>query len=55
MTLRQAIEKAIQDANGDAAKAAVAICRLLENTVGLEGNGWLDDDPEMQALLRTRQ
>lgn len=54
MTLRQDIEKAVQTAGGDAqtsAKAAIAICTLLENHIGLLGNGWFDDDDEMHALL----
>jgi hypothetical protein len=28
------------------------VCFLLEDKIGLAGNGWFDDDPEMQALFR---
>lgn len=55
MTLREEIKKAIAEANGDTEKAAIAVCRVMENLVGLDGNGWFDDDPEMQELLKTRQ
>ena len=55
MTLREEIEKAINDAKGDTAKAAIAIFRFMENTIGLDGNEWFDDDSEMQELLKTRK
>jgi|GEM_PF-3230423 hypothetical protein len=51
MTLRQEIVDAVKSASGDAEQAAIAICRLLEDRLGLEGNGWLDDDEEMRELL----
>jgi hypothetical protein len=28
------------------------VCFVLENEIGLAGNGWFDDDPEMHALFR---
>ena len=55
MTLREEIQKGIIEANGDTEKAAIAVCRLMEDTIGLNGNGWFDDDPQMQELLRTRK
>ena len=51
MTLRKQIEAAIASATGDAPKAAVEVCKVLEDEIGLEGNGWWDNDPELQALL----
>ncbi len=51
MTLREQIAKAVKAANGNADQAAIAICRLLEDEIGLEGNGWFDNDKEMLALL----
>jgi hypothetical protein len=52
MTLRkQQIEAAIASAAGDPAKAAVAVCKVLEDEIGLDGNGWWDNDPELRALL----
>ena len=47
MTIREKISSAINDAGGDADKAAIAICELLEEEIGLHGNGWFDDDPVM--------
>ena len=54
MTLRQKIEAAIKAQNGDVEKAAIAICRLLEDEIGLDGNGWFDDDETMRDLLGGR-
>lgn len=45
LTFREKISSAINDAGGDADKAAIAICELLEEEIGLHGNGWFDDDP----------
>ncbi len=53
MTLRKKIAQAITHANGNADQAAIAICRILEDDIGLAGNGWFDDDPEMYTLLQT--
>lgn len=47
MTLRSKIEAAIESAQGETAKAALEVCRLLELEIGLQGNGWFDDDPEL--------
>lgn len=51
MTLRAKIEKFIQAANGDVAQAAINVCLLLEDTIGLAGNGWFDDDAEILAIF----
>jgi hypothetical protein len=51
MTLRQKIAAAVKAANGDADQAAIAICQLLENEIGLSGNGWFDDDEELLEKL----
>lgn len=51
MTLRQQIAEAIKAANGNPDQAAIAICRLLEDEIGLDGNGWFDNDEEMRELL----
>lgn len=50
MRLRQSIEEAIRS-NEDPAKAAIVICRLLEDEIGLSGNGWFDDDQELINIL----
>ena len=50
MRFRQSIEEATRS-NGDPAKAAIAICRLLEDEIGLSGNGWFDDDQELKDIL----
>jgi hypothetical protein len=39
-TLREQIQQAIQAAGGDVEKAAIDVCKVLENEVGLQGNGW---------------
>lgn len=58
MPLRKEIEKAIADqlkaTPNDTGAAAIAVCRLIENQLGLGGNGWWDDDPELQQLLYER-
>jgi hypothetical protein len=51
MTLRDKIKTAIDSAKGDSDKAAIDVCRLLEDEIGLDGNGWFDDDEEMRELL----
>jgi hypothetical protein len=51
MTLRQDITEAVSDANGSPEQAAIAICRLLEEKIGLAGNGWFDDDDELLQML----
>ena len=51
MTLREDISEAMNVAKGDNDQAAIAICRLLEDRIGLVGNGWFDDDDEMRELL----
>ncbi|MCK8335990.1 hypothetical protein LXA54_17010 [Erwinia amylovora] len=51
MTLRHDIAEAIKNTGGDVDQAAIEICRLLEDRIGLCGNGWFDDDDEMLELL----
>jgi hypothetical protein len=53
MTLRAKIEKEVAAGGGDYRQAAIRVCRLLENEIGLAGNGWFDDDEELQRLLAT--
>lgn len=51
MTLRNKIAEVIKAADGDADQAAIEVCRLLEDEIGLAGNGWFDNDEEMLELL----
>ncbi|MCB4321484.1 hypothetical protein KOE80_04605 [Alcaligenes sp. 13f] len=51
MVLRKKIEQVITAASGNSEKAAFEVCLLLEDAIGLNGNGWFDDDEEMQKLL----
>jgi hypothetical protein len=52
-TIRRQIEDAITAANGDVTAAAIAVVRLLDDCgLGLHGNGWLDDDQELVAILQ---
>jgi hypothetical protein len=50
--VREAIKAAIQEAGGDIDKAALAACVAIDNEVGLTGNGWFDDDPEVYAAIK---
>lgn len=45
MKLRKEIENTIREAREDRANAALAICVLLEEKLGLSERGWFDDDP----------
>lgn len=48
--LRPAVQKIIaQSPNPE--QAAFDILKLLDEQIGLSGNGWFDDDPEMEAFL----
>ncbi|MBU4610315.1 hypothetical protein IMZ29_07105 [Achromobacter sp. GG226] len=49
--LRKKIEIVIQRAAGNAQLAAVEVCALLEEEVGLSGNGWFEGDDVMTARL----
>jgi hypothetical protein len=51
MFLRDKIEAAITAAQGDNKAAAMNVCVLLEQEVGLSGNGWFDGDEELFAVL----
>ncbi|MDH1007235.1 hypothetical protein N5J43_24270 [Pseudomonas nicosulfuronedens] len=51
MKLRKEIENTIREAREDRANAALAICVLLEEKLGLSQTGWFDDDPlALQAI-----
>lgn len=50
-TLRETIQIAIESSGGDAEKAAIAVCLVLEDEVGLAGNGWFDGDEIMERAL----
>ena len=49
--LRELIESAIRESAGDPAKAAVAVCIVLEDEIGLSGNGWFDGDEVMDKAF----
>lgn len=53
-TLREMIAEKIRLGNGDADTTAIEVCKLLEDRIGLEGNGWFDDDATMLDALRRR-
>ena len=49
--LREAIEEAIRK-ESDPEKAAIAVCVVLENQgLSLFGNGWIDEDTELETAL----
>ena len=50
-TLREKIQAAIDRHPDDSGAASISVCKVLEREIGLAGNGWFDDDPEMQAAL----
>lgn len=52
MGLRTLIQKAIEAHPYDPEQAAVAVCVALEGRLDLQGNGWFDDDPQVQDALR---
>lgn len=48
--LRTAVQKIIaQSPNPE--QAAFKILEFLDGRIDLSGNGWFDDDPEMEAFL----
>lgn len=49
--LRIQLQKIIRDANGDAAKAALAICLMLEDEMDLAEKGWFDNDLVVQEAM----
>jgi hypothetical protein len=53
--LREKIQEKIAAAKGDADKAAIAVCLLLEDEIGLEGNGWFDDDLVMEEAFKKQR
>jgi hypothetical protein len=44
--LRQQIQELLE-IHTEPKEAAIRICILLEDLIGLEGNGWFDDDEEL--------
>lgn len=55
-TLRENITRIIEEIcpvikDGDTKLAAMEILRFLEQEIGLQGNGWFDNDPEMEDYL----
>ncbi len=50
--LRLKIQKIIEKATSTE-DASYLICYLLEDEIGLDGNGWFDDDSEMQTQLES--
>lgn len=44
--------RAVEKAEGNAELAAIEVCLLLENQIGLAGNGWFDDDEKTLAVFR---
>ncbi|QRY82254.1 hypothetical protein JVX91_14510 [Pseudomonas sp. PDNC002] len=53
MNLRKEIDRTIREANEDGVNAALAVCVLLESTLGLSVEGWFANDPVMQEALKT--
>jgi hypothetical protein len=49
--LREEVEEAIEEANGDVKAAGIAVCKVLDENLGLVGGGWFDDDPELRKIL----
>lgn len=53
-TLREKVQKALEEAGvpvGILEKAGIAACTVIEDEVGLAGNGWFDDDKVMLEAL----
>jgi hypothetical protein len=50
MTLRQKIQQIIDEgqSSDDSSKQ---ICIMLNDELSLDGNGWFEDDPELEALF----
>ena len=50
-TFREKIEEIIKESGSDTSTAAINICILLDDEIGLIGNGWFDDDDELRKLI----
>ena len=50
VTLRDKIKQAIEQSN-DSEIASIKVCQMLEDEIGLSGNGWFDDDETMLNIL----
>lgn len=53
--LRAKIQAVLDAAKGDTSETAIEICQVLEDEVGLSGNGWFDDDELMLSLFESDQ
>jgi hypothetical protein len=53
-TLREIIQAAIESANGDTTKAAIAVCVAIDDEIGLSGNGWFDGDEVVEDAISNR-
>ncbi|EPJ7982427.1 hypothetical protein L4Z68_001434 [Pseudomonas aeruginosa] len=54
--LRKQIERVIREYGADPAKAALAVCVILEGNLGLAENGYFDDDEAvLNAILAADQ
>ena len=51
-TLREAVEDIIKAHGENVQEAAIAVCKMLEDEIGLAGNGWFDGDEVMLAALK---
>lgn len=49
--LRKNVEKSIREFSGDPAKAALAICVMLDERLDLAANGWFDNDEMVQDAI----
>jgi len=52
--MREKVEEIIREFANNPAKAAVEICTYFKDKLELAGNGWWDNDAEMNAHLRDR-
>lgn len=48
--LRKRIEETLRG-ESDPEKAALAVCLLLDNEIGLYGNGWFDGDADLLEVI----
>ncbi|WP_238347424.1 MULTISPECIES: hypothetical protein [unclassified Pseudomonas] len=49
--LRKDVEKLIREFSGEPAKAALAICVMLDDHLDLAENGWFDNDEVVQDAI----
>lgn len=53
--LRQKIEAILRSSAGNCELAAVEVCVLMEDEIGLHGNGWFDGDDVMERRLTDQE